>query len=70
MLRERNGTRRLPRYTGSTEAIALARRLDAGEMPRPKAYQLAVDLLTAAGSRLAEVRITGLAKASSTPFAN
>lgn len=61
VLRERNGTRRLPMFTGSAEAIALACSLDAGEMPRPKAYQLAVNLLSAAGSRLAEVRISGLA---------
>jgi hypothetical protein len=62
VLRERKGTRRLPMYTGSAEAIALACHLDAGEMPRPKAYQPAVDLLAAAGSRLAEVRVTGLAE--------
>jgi bifunctional DNase/RNase len=62
VLRERDGTRRLPMYTGSAEAIALACSLDAEEMPRPKAYQLAVDLLGAAASRLAEVRITALAE--------
>ena len=62
VLRERDGTRRLPMYTGSAEAIALACSLDAEEMPRPKAYQLAADLLGAAASRLAEVRITALAE--------
>jgi bifunctional DNase/RNase len=61
VLRERHGTRRLPMFTGSAEAITLACSLDAGEMPRPRAYQLAADLLAAAGSRLAEVRITTLA---------
>ena len=60
VLRERNGTRRLPMYTGSAEAIALACSLDATEMPRPMTYQLAANLLTAAGSRLTEVRITRL----------
>jgi uncharacterized protein len=61
VLRERNGTRRLPMYTGAAEAIALACSLDAGEEPRPRAYQLAANLLTAAGSRLTEVRVTTLA---------
>ena len=60
VLQERNGTRRLPMFTGSAEAIALACSLDAAEMPRPMTYQLAANLLTAAGSRLAEVRITRL----------
>ena len=60
VLRERNGTRRLPMYIGSAEAIALACSLDAVEMPRPMTYQLAANLLTAAGSRLTEVRITRL----------
>lgn len=45
---------------GSAEAIALACTLDAVEMPRPLTYQLATNLLTAAGSRLTEVRITRL----------
>ena len=62
VLRERDGTRRLPMYTGSAEAVALACSLDAGEMPRPRANQLAANLLAAAGSRLAEVRITRLAE--------
>ena len=60
VLKERNGTRRLPMYTGSAEAIALACSLDAVEMPRPMTYQLAANLLTAAGARLTEVRITRL----------
>ncbi len=62
VLRERDGTRRLPMYTGSAEAVALACSLAATEMPRPMTYQLAANLLTAAGSRLTEVRITRLAE--------
>ena len=61
VLRERDGNRRLPMFTGSAEAIALASSLGAGDLPRPRAYQLAADLLAAAGSRLTEVRITTLA---------
>jgi RNA polymerase sigma factor (sigma-70 family) len=60
VLQERNGTRRLPMYTGSAEAIALACSLDTVEMPRPMPYQLTANLLTATGSRLTEVRITRL----------
>jgi RNA polymerase sigma factor (sigma-70 family) len=60
VLQERNGTRRVPMYTGSAEAIALACHLGGVEMPRPMTYQLAASLLTAAGSRLTEVRITRL----------
>jgi uncharacterized protein len=60
VLRERDGTRRLPMYTGAAEAVALACSLAATEMPRPMTYQLAANLLTAAGSRLTEVRITRL----------
>jgi len=51
VLRERDGNRRLPMFTGSAEAIALASSLGAGDLPRPRAYQLAADLLAAAGSR-------------------
>jgi hypothetical protein len=60
VLQERGGTRRLPMYTGSAEAIALACSLESVEMPRPMTYQLAANLLTAAGSRLTEVRVTRL----------
>ena len=49
-------------YTGSAEAIALACCLDAGEIPGPRIYQLAANLLAAAGSRITEVRITRLAE--------
>jgi bifunctional DNase/RNase len=61
VLRERDGIRRLPMFTGSAEAIALACSLGASEMPRPRAYQLAADLLAATGARPTEVRITTLA---------
>ena len=61
VLRERDGSRRLPMFTGSAEAVALACSLGAGDLPRPRAYQLAADLLAAGGSRLTEVRITTLA---------
>ncbi len=60
VLKERGGSRRLPIYTGSAEAIALACSLEAVEMPRPMTYQMADSLLSAAGSRVAEVRITRL----------
>ncbi len=43
VLQERNGTRQLPMYTWSAEAIALACSLDAVEMPRPMTYQLAAN---------------------------
>ena len=62
VLKERVGSRRLPIYTGSAEAIALACSLEAVEMPRPMTYQMADSLLSAAGSRVAEVRITSLAE--------
>jgi bifunctional DNase/RNase len=60
VLRERDGARRVPMYTGSAEALALACSLDAVEMPRPMTYQLALNLLTAAGAAVTEVRITRL----------
>jgi RNA polymerase sigma factor (sigma-70 family) len=60
VLQERNGTRRLQIFTGSAEAIALACSLESVEMPRPMSYQLAANLIAAAGARLTEVRITRL----------
>ena len=62
VLGERDGSRRIPMYIGSAEAVALACSLSATEMPRPMTYQLAANLLTAAGSRVTEVRITRLAE--------
>jgi len=64
VLQERGGTRRLPIYTGAAEAIALACNLEIVEMPRPMTYQLTANLLGAADSRVAEVRITRLAEST------
>jgi len=44
VLKEQGGSRRLPIYTGSAEAIALACSLEAVEMPRPMTYQMADSL--------------------------
>jgi RNA polymerase sigma factor (sigma-70 family) len=60
VLAERDGERRLPVWVGPAEATALALTLEAQEMPRPLTYQMAGRLLDAAGSRVAEVRITRL----------
>ena len=60
VLAERDGDRRLPIWIGRTEAAALAVSLEAVEMARPMTYQLAANLLTAAGARLSEVRVTRL----------
>ena len=64
VLQERGGTRLLPIYTGAAEAIALACNLEAVEMPRPMTYQLAANLLSAAKSRVNEVRIACLAEST------
>jgi len=61
VLQERDGQRRLPIWIGPAEATALALSLEAQETPRPLTYQLAERLLAAAGSRVAEVRVTRLA---------
>jgi RNA polymerase sigma factor (sigma-70 family) len=60
ILAERGGDRRLPIWVGPAEAIAMAVALEAVETPRPFTHKLAADLVEAAGSRLAEVRITRL----------
>jgi len=60
ILQERGGVRRLPIWIGPAEAKALALALESVETPRPFTYKLAVSLLQAAGSRIAEVRITRL----------
>lgn len=60
MLRERNGDRELPIWVGPFEATAVALSLEAAEMPRPMTYQFTSTLVNATGSRVAEVRITGL----------
>lgn len=60
VLRERDGQRQLPIWIGPAEAVALALTLESLEAPRPLTYQLAERLVTAAGSRVTEVRITRL----------
>ena len=60
LLSNASGTRHLPIWTGAPEATALAVTLVSSEMPRPMTYQLASNLLTAAGARVTEVRITRL----------
>jgi RNA polymerase sigma factor (sigma-70 family) len=60
VLRERNGDRELPIWVGPFEATAVALSLEAAEMPRPMTYQFTSTLVNATGSRVAEVRITGL----------
>jgi bifunctional DNase/RNase len=64
VLKERAGGRQLPIYTGPAEAVALACTLEAAEMPRPMTYQMATSLVSAAGSRVIEVRITRLAQST------
>jgi len=62
VLTERDGDRELPMWVGPFEATAVALSLQATEMPRPMTYQFASNLVTATGSRVGEVRITGLAE--------
>lgn len=62
VLRERDGDRELPIWVGPFEATAVALSLQATEMPRPMTYQFTSNLVTATGSRVGEVRITGLAE--------
>lgn len=63
-LEERGGDRRLPIWIGPAEATALAIVLDDVQLPRPGVYQFAAALLTAAGSRLREARITELTEST------
>ena len=62
ILQEHGGERLLPMWIGPAEATALALVLapESGETPRPFTYKLAASLVEAAGSRIAEVRITRL----------
>jgi len=60
LLEERDGARRLPIWIGAPEATTLAARLHDVETPRPGTYRFTADLLTAADSRLEEVRIVRL----------
>lgn len=64
VLREKSGPRHLPIWTGSPEATALAVSLSGTEMPRPMTYQLASNLVAAAGAHVAEVRITRLSEST------
>ena len=59
-LEEENGPRRLPIWVGAAEATTLALRLRDVALPRPGTYELAGDLLRAAGTHLREVRIVAL----------
>jgi RNA polymerase sigma factor (sigma-70 family) len=60
ILAERDGDRTLPIWIGPSEATALAVTLASAETPRPFTYKLASSLVAAAGSAIAEVRITRL----------
>jgi RNA polymerase sigma factor (sigma-70 family) len=57
---EDDADRRLPIWIGPAEATALAVLLEDVQLPRPGAYQFAAALLTGAGGRLREVRVTEL----------
>ena len=59
-LEEEDGPRRLPIWVGAAEATTLALRLRDVELPRPGTYELAGELLRAAGAHLREVRIVAL----------
>jgi uncharacterized protein len=61
---EDDGDRRLPIWIGPAEATALAVLLEHVPLPRPGAYQFAAALLTGAGGRLREVRVTELTRST------
>jgi RNA polymerase sigma factor (sigma-70 family) len=56
--------RRLPIWIGPAEATALALVLEQIQQPRPGVYQFAASLLTGAGGRLREVRVTELTEST------
>ena len=62
-LEEDGGPRRLPIWIGRAEAMTLAARLHAVDLPRPDTYRFAADLLAAASVHLREVRVVRLADA-------
>lgn len=64
VLQEREGGRHLPIYVGAPEATALACTLEAVEVPRPMTYQMAANLIEAAGARVIDARITRLAEST------
>jgi bifunctional DNase/RNase len=61
VLQERDGARELPIWIGAAEGTALALALGDVELPRPGTYQLAGELVRAAGTSVSEVRIVRLA---------
>ena len=62
LLEEEGGARRLPIWIPPGEARWLGARLREEDHPRPDTYRFTADLLAAAGSGLAEVRIVRLAE--------
>jgi len=60
VMSESGGDRKLPIWIGPAEATALALSLESTETPRPITYKLATGLVTAAGGRIKEIRITRL----------
>lgn len=60
VLRERSGSRGIPIWIGPAEAATLALALESVETPRPFTAKLAASLVTAAGARVEEVRVTQL----------
>ncbi len=60
VLRERGGDRGLPIWIAPAEAASLALAMESVETPRPFTARLAASLVTAAGSRIEEVRVTRL----------
>jgi RNA polymerase sigma factor (sigma-70 family) len=60
VMSESGGDRKLPIWIGPAEATALALSLESTETPRPITYKLATGLVTAAGGRIKQIRITSL----------
>jgi RNA polymerase sigma factor (sigma-70 family) len=60
MLTETGGDRQMWIFLGRAEATALAMTQRGTELPRPQTYQFTAALLTAAGARLREIRISHL----------
>jgi RNA polymerase sigma factor (sigma-70 family) len=60
VLRERSGDRGLPIWIGPAAAATLALAMESVETPRPFTARLAASLVTAAGSRIEEIRVTQL----------
>lgn len=60
VLKERRGERRLPIFIGSNEARAIKRKLNDEAVPRPLTHDLAIDIITKLGGRIARVLIVDL----------